>query len=559
MPREILSIQVGQCGNQIGSRFWDLALREHANRGVLFDDAMSSFFKFEERNFGEAPIIKARAMVVDMEEGVINQLLKSDIGELFDNHQLIKDVSGAGNNWAHAFYEYGRNYTKIIVEKLQKMMEECDSPQCFMLMHSIGGGTGSGLGSFIVKTLADEYPEMYKFTVSVFPSKDDDVITSPYNSILSLNQLINCADCVLPIDNQSLIDVCERVETDTKKENSRSALGNVNNVNSNYSNNYNSGSILNSNKNVLEFGKNNAGVKQKNYVMENKNNIGKGNSINSNNTNNLNANNKNADLININNTNNNNNANTNNIQNKKKSELVDLNNSKKKPYDKMNSIIAHVLCNLTCSMRFEGSLNVDINDITMNLVPFPRMHFILSAISPMYHVLDKKLEPRRLDQIFYDVFNKDHQLISVDNLNNGVYLASALIARGNINISDINTNLVKQRKNLKMVSWNHEGFKIGLCDQPPVNMNYGLLSLSNNTAISNCFENLRDRFSLLYKRKAHVHHYYEYMKDKSDFDDAIGNVEKLIFDYNSIYNSQANSIGGVNKQMEESMKLHPVI
>ena len=110
-----------------------------------------------------------------------------------------------------------------------------------------------------------------------------------------------------------------------------------------------------------------------------------------------------------------------------------------------------------------------------------------------------------------------------------------------------------------MVSWNHEGFKIGLCDQPPVNMNYGLLSLSNNTAISNCFENLRDRFSLLYKRKAHVHHYYEYMKDKSDFDDAIENVEKLIFDYNSIYNSQANSIGGVSKQMEESMKLHPVI
>jgi len=95
MPREILSIQVGQCGNQIGMRFWDLALREHANRGILFDDAMSSFFKFEEKGLGQDPIIKARSMVVDMEEGVINQLLKSDIGELFDNHQLIKDVSGA--------------------------------------------------------------------------------------------------------------------------------------------------------------------------------------------------------------------------------------------------------------------------------------------------------------------------------------------------------------------------------------------------------------------------------------------------------------------------------
>jgi len=536
MPREILSIQVGQCGNQIGMRFWDLALREHANRGILFDDAMSSFFKFEERGLGEAPLIKARSMVVDMEEGVINQLLKSDIGELFDNHQLIKDVSGAGNNWAHGFYEYGKHYTKTIIDKLQKIMEECDSPQCFMLMHSIGGGTGSGLGSFIVKTLADEYPEMYKFTISVFPSKDDDVITSPYNSILSLNQLINCADCVLPIDNQSLIDICERVESDTKKENSKSNL--------------NSNNSLNNNKNILEFGKNISTGKQKNFVIENKNNI-KGNI-------NPKSNFKNDELIDVNFSNNSSALNSNNT-NKKKGDLVDLSGGKKKPYDKMNSIIAHVLCNLTCSMRFEGSLNVDINDITMNLVPFPRMHFMLSSISPLYHVLDKKLEPRRLDQIFYDVFNNDHQLISVENINNGVYLASALIARGNINISDINSNLVKQRKNLKMVSWNHEGFKIGLCDQPPVNMNYGLLSLSNNTSISKCFENLRDRFTLLYKRKAHVHHYYEYMKDKSDFDEAINNVEKLIFDYTSIFNTQANMIGGSNKNFEDSMKLYPII
>ena len=110
-----------------------------------------------------------------------------------------------------------------------------------------------------------------------------------------------------------------------------------------------------------------------------------------------------------------------------------------------------------------------------------------------------------------------------------------------------------------MVSWNHEGFKIGLCDQPPVNMNYGLLSLSNNTSISNCFENLRDRFSLLYKRKAHVHHYYEYMKNKSDFDDAISNVEKLIFDYTSIFNTQANLIGGAEKNFDQKNKLFPII
>jgi tubulin epsilon len=31
MPRELVTVQVGQCGNQIGCRFWDIALREHAS------------------------------------------------------------------------------------------------------------------------------------------------------------------------------------------------------------------------------------------------------------------------------------------------------------------------------------------------------------------------------------------------------------------------------------------------------------------------------------------------------------------------------------------------
>lgn len=43
MPRELITIQVGQCGNQIGGRFWDMALREHAaiNQKGIFDEAMS--------------------------------------------------------------------------------------------------------------------------------------------------------------------------------------------------------------------------------------------------------------------------------------------------------------------------------------------------------------------------------------------------------------------------------------------------------------------------------------------------------------------------------------
>lgn len=47
MPREIVTVQVGQCGNQVGLRFWELALREHAqyNKSGIYDEALSSFFR----------------------------------------------------------------------------------------------------------------------------------------------------------------------------------------------------------------------------------------------------------------------------------------------------------------------------------------------------------------------------------------------------------------------------------------------------------------------------------------------------------------------------------
>ena len=74
------------------------------------------------------------------------------------------------------------------------------------------------------------------------------------------------------------------------------------------------------------------------------------------------------------------------------------------------------------------------------------------------------------------------------------------------------------------------------------NMKYGLLCLSNNSSVTDCFKNLRDRFNLLYKHKAHVHHYYKFMPDKGDFDKAIYNVSSLIDEYEDSINKKVNVI-----------------
>mgnify|MGYP006087388223 CR=1 FL=1 len=221
MPREIITVQVGQAGNQIGASFWSRCLNEHAqnsststkSRTPLFDESMSTFFRNVDSRSGHeirgkpiaslkgvqafnytAPIshLKARACLIDMEDGVLSRIMRGELGDLFETTQFLTDTynggvgAGSGNNWAQGYQEYGTKYTDNILELIRTQVECCESLQSFFVMHSTGGGTGSGLGSKVVEVLEDEYPEVYRFATSVLPSfggEGDDVITSPYNTV----------------------------------------------------------------------------------------------------------------------------------------------------------------------------------------------------------------------------------------------------------------------------------------------------------------------------------------------------------------------------------------
>lgn len=56
----------------------------------------------------------------------------------------------AGNNWAHGHHGYGPQYREALLQQLQHAAEEADSLQGFLLLHSLGGGTGSGLGTYLL-------------------------------------------------------------------------------------------------------------------------------------------------------------------------------------------------------------------------------------------------------------------------------------------------------------------------------------------------------------------------------------------------------------------------
>ena len=62
-------------------------------------------------------------------------------------------------------------------------------------------------------------------------------------------------------------------------------------------------------------------------------------------------------------------------------------------YTNLNRMVAQIVSSTTASLRFEGSLNVDLQEFQTNLVPYPRIHFPLTAFSPI--IPDEKVRRRK--------------------------------------------------------------------------------------------------------------------------------------------------------------------
>eukprot|EP01035_Chromulina_nebulosa_P018094 gene18094-23743_t len=465
--RETITVQVGQCGNQIGNQFWSKLLLEHEHTPDN-DEALSAFFRFSSVNNKQQQLtMKARALLIDMECGPLQETMRSPLGSLFDDTQFVMDVYGSGNNFAHGHYIYGPQYRSKFEEGLRKNAEHCDSLQSFIVTHSLSGGTGSGVGTYLLSMLHDLYPNVFRFSACVFPSEDNDVVTAPYNSILATSQLIEHADCVLPIDNSAL----------------------------------------------QAFVKLEADHAAKSKIVNNK---------------------------------------SNNNDNKSKDKSKDND----KGFDEMNEVAARMLCHLTSSSRFHGDMNVDMNEICTNLVPYSKLHFLMTALSPnrftntttnpsmQFNISNQNgiTSPSHgsrslIQRGFSDILCKSGQITSSDPATNGsITLASAYLARGNIGpLSDFLTCVTSSRKILKFPSWNQDAFKIGVCSTPTAGQPVSVMGIYNSTSFSSTIVRERSRFNMLYRRKAMLHHYTEFVDANviGESDKICENVSFMSFQRNS--------------------------
>ncbi|KAG0378523.1 Tubulin alpha-3 chain, partial [Mortierella sp. AD032] len=107
--REVISIHVGQAGIQIGNACWELYCLEHGispdgtvasdKQASQFDSSSSTFFSQTSQG-KHVP----RAIFVDLEETVIDEVRTGTYRDLFHPEQLISGKEDAANNYARGHY-----------------------------------------------------------------------------------------------------------------------------------------------------------------------------------------------------------------------------------------------------------------------------------------------------------------------------------------------------------------------------------------------------------------------------------------------------------------------
>ncbi|ETO33694.1 beta-tubulin [Reticulomyxa filosa] len=430
MVREILHMQVGECGNLIGAMFWETVCKEHhlledgtfvsspnkSNDQILLDK-IGVYFRQNEKAINQ---YIPRSILIDLEPGIIDLIKTAPTGRMFKLDNFISGTGGAASNWGKGYYTEGDQVIEECMEVIRKEAELCDALQGFQITHSLGGGTGSGLGSLLLHQIRDKFSDNIIATYSVCPSlKANNVAVEPYNTILTIDRIIdNCNECFV-IDNDALYNISYKVL--------------------------------------------------------------------------------------------------------KQSQLK---------YKELNWIASSVMAGITSSLRFPVKLNNDLRKMAMNLVPFPRLHFLLVTQAPLFAFGEKTKAKLSFREITDQMWSSQTCMANVA-VRDGKYLGAALIYRGeSFQMPEENPlRCISEKMAEDFVNWIPDNIKMAIVSVPAKNTYLSGTFIANTTSIKAVFQRISDSFDRMLKRKAFLHWYTSEGMDEMEFFSCNQNVRDMILSY----------------------------
>jgi len=434
--REVISVHIGQAGVQMGNACWELYCLEHGihpDGQMPSDDTIGegddSFNTFFSETSGGKHV--PRAVFVDLEPTVIDEVRTGTYRQLFHPEQMITGKEDAANNYARGHYTIGKEQIEITIDRIRRLADQAQGLQGFLVFHAFGGGTGSGFASLLMERLSVDYGKKSKLGFSIYPAPQvSTAIVEPYNAVLYTHTTLEHCDCAFLVDNQAIYDIAR------------------------------------TNLQIL-----------------------------------------------------------------------------RPTYTNLNRLIAQIISSITASLRFDGALNVDLNEFQTNLVPYPRIHYPLATYAPVVSADKAYHDTLGVDEITKVCFEPNNQMVKCDP-RKGKYMAVCLLYRGDVVPKDVNAAIasIKANRAVQFVDWCPTGFKVGINYQPPTVVPGGDLakvqravcSLANTTAIMEAWARLDHKFDLMYAKRAFVHWFVGEGMEEGEFSEAREDLAALELDYQEV-------------------------
>jgi len=222
----------------------------------------------------------------------------------------------------------------------------------------------------------------------------------------------------------------------------------------------------------------------------------------------------------------------------------------------LNSLIAQVVSSITASLRFSGSLNVDLNEFQTNLVPYPRIHFPLISYAPILSNKKALHEQSSVAEITSACFESTSQMVKCDP-RKGKYMACCLLYRGDVMANEVTMAIAtaKKKATIQFVDWCPTGFKVGINNEEATVVpgsetaaaTRSVCMLSNTTSIADAWNRLDHKFDLMYAKRAFVHWYVGEGMEEGEFSEAREDLAALEKDYLEV---AADGTVGENEEEE---------
>merc|ERR1712165_90407 len=382
-----------------------------------------------------------RNLSVDLEPTVLDDIRRGPWSGMYHPEFLVNGKEDAANNFARGHYTVGKELMDVVNDRVRKMVDNSENVQGFIVNHTVGGGTGSGMGMLILERLAVDFRKKSKIGFEIYPSPNiSPCIVEPYNGLLSTHWLLDHTDVSLILDNEALYHIGQ----------------------------------------------------------------------------------KNLDL-------------------------------KSLSYGQLNRLIAKVVSSMTAALRFEGELNVDMNEFQTNLVPFPRLHFMTTSLAPVISKQKAGHEQNDCWAICEAALNQSNFFVKYTDFDvvEDKYMAISLNFRGEVKSKEVNETIqkVKKQNKVSFVEWMPTGFKVGLNkevaagveDDPLADQKNSVVMIGNNIAINRVFsERLSKKYDMMYSQRAYVHWYVGEGMEEGEFSEAREDLGFLEKDYLDVVSEQAS-------------------